>query len=49
MTSQQHVGIREIVRGFAEKDWEGANFNCEKYKELNKVLIVNAVLFCKGC
>ena len=49
VTSQQHVGIREIFRGFAVKDWEGVNFYCEKFKELNKVLIVNAVLFCKEC
>ena len=29
------------------KDWEGSNFNSERFRELNKVLVVNAVLFYK--
>ena len=48
-TSQQYIGMKEIFRGFVVKDWEGSNFNCEKFRELNKVLIVNAVLFYKEC
>ena len=48
-TSQQCVGIKEIFRGFIVKDWEGSNFNSERFRELNKVLVVNAVLFYKEC
>ena len=48
-TSQQYIGIREIFIGFIVKNWEGASFNCEKFRDLNKVLIVNAVLFYKQC
>ena len=48
-TSQQCIGIKEIFRGFIVKDWEGSNFNSERFRELNKVLVVNAVLFYKEC
>ena len=48
-TSQQCIGIGEIFRGFIVKDWEGADFHCEKYSELNKILVANAVRFYNEC
>ena len=30
-TSQQYISIREIFRGFVVKDWEGVNFNYDKF------------------
>ena len=48
-SSQQHVGMKNLFRGFIVKDWEGANFNCVKYSQLNKIVIVNAVKFCNQC
>ena len=48
-TSEQYICIRESFRGYILKDWEGAHFNCNKFRDLNKVLIVNVVLFYKEC
>ena len=43
--SQQYAGIREIFYGFIVKDWEGANFNCDRCKELNIIIVASAFRF----
>ena len=48
-TSQQHVGIKDLLRGFVVKDWDGANFNCIKHTSLNKILVKKAALFYSKC
>ena len=48
-SSQQYVGMRKLFRGFIVKDWIAADFNCEQYSELNKIVIVNAVKFYNQC
>ena len=48
-TSQQYIGFRELFRGYIVKDWVGSNFNCDKYNELNKVVIKHIVRFYNKC
>ena len=48
-TSQQYISMKELFRGFVVKDQEEVNFNCNKFRDLNKVFIVNEVLFYKEC
>ena len=48
-SSQQYGGIRELFRRYIVKDWAAADFNCEKYRELNKIVIVKAVMFYREC
>ena len=48
-TNQQYIEISKIFRGFIVKDWKGADFNCNKYRALNKILIFNAVQFYRKC
>ena len=48
-TSQQHIGIQELLRGCVAKDWVGANFNSNVHRELNTILVMHAVKFCIEC
>lgn len=48
-TSQQHIGIKELLRGCVAKDWVGANFNCNAHSELNAILVMHAVKFYIEC
>ena len=48
-TSQQCVGMKEIFRGIAVKDWKGADFNCAKYHKLNKIIVCHSVQYYRKC
>ena len=48
-TSQQHVGLQQLFRGYVVKDWVGANFNCDVCSELNAILVMHAVKFYVEC
>ena len=47
--SQQHIGVDQLFRGFVAKDWKGADFHCEKYRMLNRILACYSVCYCKEC
>ena len=44
-TNQYHVGMTELFRGYVVVDWKEANFACEKYKKLNKIIVRHCVKF----
>ena len=48
-TTQQYIGFKELFRGYVVKDWIGTDFNCTKYSELNKIIVVHAVKFYNEC
>lgn len=48
-TTQQYVGFKALFRGYAVKDWKGADVNCKSYTSLNKILVKRAVLFYGKC
>ena len=48
-TNQYPIGIKELFRGHAIKDWKGTDFYCKKYKKLNKILVKMRVLHCNEC
>ena len=48
-TNQHCIGMKALFRGIVVKDWKGADFNCNKYETLNKVLVCHAVQHCRKC
>ena len=46
---QQHIGMREIFRGFIVKDWRSPNFNCNKHTTLNRIVVKRSMLFHIKC
>ena len=47
--NQQYIRMSKIFQGFVVKDWKGADFNCNKYHALDKILIFNTVQFYRKC
>ena len=47
--TQHYVGMSSLFRGFVVKDWKGVDFNYSKYRRLNKVLVVKAIMFYNKC
>ena len=42
-TNQCHVGMTELFRGCIAVDWKEANFDCVKYKKLNKIIEIDDI------
>jgi len=48
-TNQQMVGMTYLFRGYVIKVWKGVNFNQDKYRILNKILIKHCVMYYVKC
>ena len=48
-TTQQYIGMGQLFQDFVVKDWKGANFHCDKYRMLNKILVYYSVQFYRNC
>ena len=48
-TTQYFVEMNAIFRGFIVKNWKGANFQCEKYRTVNKIVVNHSVQFYRKC
>ena len=48
-STQQCIGMRELLRGCIVKDLRESNFNCDRHRELNKIMVVKAVIFYNEC
>ena len=44
-TNQQHVGMKELFRGYVVKDWKGTNLSAIKYETMNKIIARKHVEF----
>ena len=48
-TTQQFIGMSNLFRGFAVKDWKHTNVNSVKCNDANKTLLKRAKLFYAKC
>ena len=48
-TNQQHVGMKELFRGYVIRDWMGINFSTKKYRHVNKIIASECVYFYDRC
>jgi len=48
-TTQHYIGMDAIFRGFIVRDWKEANFQCNKYRIVNKIVITHSVQFYRKC
>ena len=44
-TTQYHIEMKEIFRGYIVRDWVGVNMHCKTYYALNKILAYECVMF----
>ena len=48
-TNQQHVGMKDLFRGYVVKYWKGVELNTNKHHELNKMVVKKCVECYVGC
>ena len=48
-TNQQYVGMKELFRGHVVRDWEGADHNEMKHRQLNKIVVKKCVEYYAAC
>ena len=48
-SSQQYIGMRELFRRYAVKDWSRVEFSMNKYHKLNRIVTKKCVEYCIRC
>ena len=46
-TNKEVLGMRNVLRGTTIKSWTGTNFETSEYRNQNKIIIKQSLIFCK--